>query len=355
MKKLLFFGALACSLAFYACKKNEAKIDDTEQPPKIDTINMSDRSVFATKVRVAYGIYTKGAIPAATVSEAAPALIESKTIVNAISGRYIVLKPAFDHYQSTVKGFYVSINGSGSHFKVDYQANRSFRQAPGMPQQLFREGDYVDSSIIMKLPPYIVGDTLTLTYAAYDSLGNTSNHVQATARVYSQNGVADYQDFVGIWKVNRKTDANGQWQNYYIPDTARTAFVCNEGKVSYCLDGRSCFDGIAAITGVTKYDLMFTDANEYTELFSASASRVMLDNSTCDQLAYGTQTLTKLERGGWSFDANSKIMTIVVDGNGYEYDNAYSYQVKILEMTPQMIKIIRLDNSSYQVELVKKQ
>jgi hypothetical protein len=355
MKKLLFFGALACSLAFYACKKDEdAAGDDTEQPPKIDTIYLTDRSALATKVKVAFGIYTKGKMPAATDLNGTPVLVEDKNIVNAISGRYIVVKPSFDYYESTIKGFYVSINGSGAHFKIDYSANRGFaRQAPGL-QSLLRQGDYVDSSIIIKLPPHIIGDTLSLTYAAYDSLNHVSNHVQSHVRVHSQNGIADYQDFVGSWKVNRKTDENGVWQNYYIPDTARSTFTCSNGKLAYCLNDANCFDGIAAITGVTKYDLMFTDQNEYSELFSATASKVLLASSTCDKLVYGTQTLSKLEKGGWSFNPDTKIMTLVIDNNGLEFDNFYSQQVKVLEMTPQQITIVNVANTSYIVELVRK-
>ncbi len=357
MKKILFFGILACSLAFYACKKSDT--DDTggdEQPEKIDTIHLNDRSALATKVQVAFGIPATGSIPEATAGNGTPVLVENKNIVNAISGRYIVITPSFSYFESTIKGYYVSIVGSGAYFKVDYSANRGFaRQAPQALQPLLREGDYVDSSIIVKLPKYIIGDTLSLTYAAYDSLGNISNPVKAYVRIHSQNGIADYQDFVGSWKVNRKTDANGVWQNYYIPDTARSNFTCSGGKVQYCLNNQqSCFEGIGAITGVTKYDLMFTDTNEYAELFSATATRVILETSTCDKLAYGTQVLSKLEKGGWSFNAESKIMTIVVDNNGLEYNNFYSYQVKILEMTPQQVTLMRVDNTSYTVELVRK-
>ena len=357
MKKLLLFGALACAVAFYACKKDDGNDgSDTEEPEKIDTVHLGDRTMLATKVKVAFGIYTPGNMPAATDVNGTPILNEDKNIVNAISGRYIVIKPNFDYYESTIKGFYVSINGSGAHFKVNYSASRGFyREAAGLPAALGRQGDYVDSSIIIKLPPYIIGDTLSVTYAAYDSLNHVSNHVKGLVRIHSQNGIADYQDFVGSWKVNRKTDANGKWQNYYIPDTAKTSFTCVEGKVQYCINSTSqCFEGIAAITGVTKYDMMFTDQNEFSELFSAYASRVVLDNSTCDKLTYGTQTQTKLEKGGWSFDAATKILTIVVDNNGLEYADFYSYSVKFLEMTPQTITIVNTANTSYVVELVKK-
>jgi hypothetical protein len=357
MKKVLFFSMLACSLAFYACKK-DAKEDDAggETPTKIDTVYLNDRSALATKVKVAFGIASQGSIPAATTESGTPVLVENKNIVDAVSGRYIVIKPSFSYYESTIKGYYVSIVGSGGHFEIDYSANRGFyRQAPQVEGSLFREGDYVDSSIIIKLPKYIVGDTLSLTYAAYDSLGHISNQVPAHVRIHSQNGIADYQDFVGTWKVNRKTDANGVWQNYYVPDTSRTNFACVNNQLQYCLNNQqTCFSGIAAITAVTKYDLMFTDTNEYSELFSATLSRVIMDNSTCDKLTYGTQTISKLEKGGWSFNAETKIMTIVVDNNGIEYDNFYSYQVKVLEMTPQMVTLVRLDNTSYTVELVKK-
>ena len=356
MKKILFFGILACSLAFYACKKDNTDDGggDTEPPAKIDTVYLSDRALLGSKVKVAFGITRQGGIPAATTESGTPVLVENKNIVDAISGRYIVIKPSFSYYESTIKGYYVSIVGSGGHFEVNYAANRGFARQASQQPSLFREGDYVDSSIIVKLPKYIVGDTLSLTYAAYDSLGHISKHVFAHVRVHSQNGIADFQDFVGSWKVNRKTDANGAWQNYYIPDTSRTSFTCANGKVQYCLNGQNCFEGIAAITGVTKYDLMFTDMNEYSELFSATATRVILETSTCDKLAYGTQTLSKLEKGGWSFNPETKIMTIVVDNNGIEYPNFYSYQVKILEMTPQQVTLVRLDNTSYTVELVKK-
>jgi len=357
MKKILFFGILACILAFNACKKSsDDQGGDTEEPVKIDTVYLNDRVALASKVKVAFGISTPGMIPAATTASGTPVLVENKNIVDAISGRYIVIKPNFSYYESTIKGYYVSIVGSSVHFEVDYSNGRGFyRQAPQVQNSLFREGDYVDSSIIVKLPKYIVGDTLSLSYAAYDSLGHISNKVLAHVRIHSQNGIADYQDFVGSWKVNRKTDANGVWQNYYVPDTSRTHFACENGKVQYCLNNQqSCFEGIAAITAVTKYDLMFTDQNEYSELFSATLSRVVMDNSTCDKLNYGTQTVSKLEKGGWSFNPETKIMTIVVDNNGIEYDNFYSYQVKILEMTPQLVTLVRLDNTSYTVELVKK-
>ncbi len=357
MKKLLLFGVLACAVAFYACKKDDGGGGtETEQPEKIDTIHLGDRTMLATKVKVAFGLYTPGAMPAASGVAGSPVLTEDKNIVNAISGRYIVVKPNFTYYESTIKGFYVTINGSGAHFKVDYSANRGFyREAVGMPTTLGRQGDYIDSSIIIKLPPYIIGDTLSVTYAAYDSLNHISNHVKGLVRIHSQNGIAEYQDFVGSWKVNRRTDANGKWQNYYLPDTSRTNFTCVDSKVQYCINSNSqCFEGIAAISGVTKYDMMFTDQNEFSELFSASATRVLLDNSTCDKLAYGTQTQTKLEKGGWSFDAESKILTIVVDNNGLEFANFYSYSVKFLEMTPQAITIVNTANTSYMVELVKK-
>lgn len=357
MKKLLLIGALSCAVAFHACKKSDNNTGgDDEQPEKIDTVHLGDRTMLATKVKVAFGIYSKGSIPAATDVSGTPTLVEDKNLVNAISGRYIVINPNFDYYESTVKGYYVSINGSGAYFKVDYSSNRGFyREATGFPSSLGRQGDYVDSSIIIKLPAYIVGDTLSLTYAAYDSLGHVSNHVKSLVRIHSQNSIADYQDFVGSWKVNRKTDVNGKWQNYYIPDTSRTSFTCGGGKLKYCINsGIECFEDIAAITGVTKYDMMFTDQNEFSELFSATASRVVLDNSTCDKLTYGTQTQTKLEKGGWSFNPETKILTIVVDNNGLEYANFYSYSVKILEMTPQMITIVNTANTTYQVELVKK-
>lgn len=348
---------LTCSFAFLACSK-DADEDGAgdETPAKADTVYLTDRATLTSKIQVAFGIPSKADIPVASTESGAPVLTENKDIIDAISGRYIIIRPSFSYYESTIKGYYVSVAGSGGHFKVDYEANRGFyRQASQVQHNLLREGDYIDSSIIIKLPKNIVGDTLSFYYAAYDSLGHVSQKVKAHVRIHNQNGIADYQDFVGAWKVNRKTDANGTWQNYYIPDSSFSSFICTGGRVQYCTGNpQSCFEGLAAITRVTKYDLMFTDTNEYSELFSANVTKVLLDNSTCDKLTYGTQIITKLEKGGWSFNPETKIMTIVVDNNGIEYNNFYSYQVKILEMTPQMVTLVRLDNTTYTVELVKK-
>src|SRR3954470_8929142 len=125
MKKILLFSAVACSIAFYACKKDSTTTTpDTTTPPAIDPVALS------SAINVGYGTSITGSFPAASTTADGPVLMSDgydKRTYYAVNDRYVVIFPHL--VTGSVAGYYVKINGAANYYKIDYAAGYDLRKA----------------------------------------------------------------------------------------------------------------------------------------------------------------------------------------------------------------------------------
>jgi hypothetical protein len=339
MKKALFLGAFAVAIALYACKKDNKTTPDTPAGP--DSTYLSDRKTIADKIKVAYGTKIQGNIPAATGSEDAPTLAsEREDTIQAMNSRYIVVIPYHEEASKyAIKGYYLKINGTDSYFKVDYTQARGFRQAPKKTLGL-REGDFIDSAIVVKLPDNVVSDTISFTYAAFDSLNNVSNHVNVTARVQSNGNNTDNKAFFGNWKATSIT-GEGETQEIGKPDSAFGFYHCVDGKIDGCTGTSGCFQ-IADAISERHLELTFSDdKNGYRQVSGSISSWLDFTKTVCDNIVYRTEEYTSSLAGGFYYDAVSKNIYVITDNDGYSQEFLYIgiMPIPVEEITATTLKI----------------
>lgn len=339
MKKIILFSVVACSVAFYACKKDDK--DTTTTPPDTqipaDTLNPSALSAGTT---VGSAISAKGDIPA--TSSGAPVLevdgYDNRTYY-AVSGRYIVIYPK--SASGFIAGYYVKINGADSYFKVNYAKAAAERKAARKTNKhygnLREEGDNADSSIVIKLPADITGDTFSIKYAAYDSLNRVSNTLTAIVNLLRTDS-ASSSAISGRWFFNRQKRNNNDWTSW--AETDSSSITCNEpqGRVYECYDN-SCHKVLSYYRGDSSFYEF--DAKQKVTYTSYEIYRYLnWEASSCDALVYSSKgdDNARTQAAGYSYNAATKTFTFIIDGDGsrdpYSYaTNLYTQQLKVKELT----------------------
>jgi hypothetical protein len=335
MKKIILFSAVACSVAFYSCKK-DSKTDTT---PVTETPTVViDPEALSAAVKLPNATSTTGDLPTSSSADA-PVLVtdgyDMRTYY-AVNNRYVVIYP-----RSTtgfIAGYYVKINGANNYFKISFPA-KGAKKANKMPHNLREDGDNSDSAIIIKLPAGLKGDTFSVKYAAYDSTNRVSNTLTAIVSIIASADSTDNNLLVGTWKYNSHRYNDNDWNEpfSYKIDTSLVSYSCVEGKLQPCDGG--CEDYPYQVTGYTANDIIFSTNNLYTEQYARIYNTLDVESSSCSNLVYDKEGYDDKYYGGYAYDAKSKVLTVIYDGNGTTDDGdasnitIYNYTVTELSAT----------------------
>jgi hypothetical protein len=312
MKKIILFSAVAC-MAFFACKK-DSKTDTTtpdESSTGIDPVALS------AAVKIGFASSTAGDLPAASAD--GPTLLidgyDNRTYY-AINNRYIVIYPQSD--KGFIAGYYVKINGANNYFKIDYKAAAGARKL--VKSHGFREdGDNSDSSILIKLPSGLKGDTFSIKYAAYDTLNHVSNTITAIVSIIASKDTAGNSLLAGTWRYNRYKQDHNDWgtpENYSKPDTGYSNYSCIDGKLTYCQGDYSCNLYAWRIYGAIKNDMTFSANNLVTNTYEYLDKRIDENTSTCSNLVYNDYSRAEADVAGYTYNATTKVLTFIYDYAG---------------------------------------
>ena len=307
MKKVILF-LLATGIVLYACKKDTEK--ETPAPPQIDTSNPND---IAAAIKVFYGARVNGTMPAAN-GTGAPALgtAASNTIITGKDG-YAVIRPAVT--SGDVSGYYLSVTGANSYFKVDYSKPRNARQAV-MDQLLRITGKNADSLLVIQLPDNAKAGTFCVQYAAYDSQDRVSNVVNVCIAVTAKLDSTQEQLLQGEWVLNRTKFGDEPWKDdYYKPDTFTNRYICQNDTLAECYS--NCAYEFPSIYKPEKQAYVLGADSAFTYEVEEKWTEVVLNKTPCtNNPPIATQTINRDEHGKWYYDPITQELTIVWPSNG---------------------------------------
>jgi hypothetical protein len=348
MTKIILLSAVACCMVFYACKK-DGDTDSTKPAPE-DTIAapLIDPVALASNVKIGYGgTSITGAFPATTTSAATPVLdsIYDGRTYNTVNNRYVVIYPRV--MSGFISGYYLKINGADSYFKIDYSSAYGVRKAKSKKTGARDAVDNVDSSIVIKIPDGLKGDTFSIKYAAYDSLNNVSNTISAIVKVSASANATDDALVMGSWHETAYKDyETADWEPKNDIDSGDFRYyICVDGQLQDSDGGIE----IPSYRTTNTYDLIFSAKNAYQMVNFYNRSYLDLGQSSCSNfvfnLDYGG---TEYNNGGYSYNATTKVITLINDQNGTgNYITTTLYHVKEITATTLVIYEIYDDNNSH--------
>jgi hypothetical protein len=347
MKKTLLIAGIASSMAFYACTKTEdvvttvtppnetVVIDTTPVPVKIDPVALS------ANLQVGYGgTATTGTFPAASASADAPVLdsIYNNRQYYAVKNRYVIIYPRTT--TGFIQGYYLMVNGAGTYFKIDYGVFlNNLRKKQGARvkghNSLRENGGHEDSSIVIKLPANVVGDTFKITYAAYDNQNRVSKPLNAIVSVIGSKDASDDAKVIGNWQETAYKYNNDEWQHYDYQNASFTTLYCKDNKLSYDEDvtATAMTDQIIE-SSEYQYYWNFTTNNTYSKYDIQVHSTLNFDSSSCSHLIYNEEQ-TKYPgdyTNGYTYNAATKQLTLISDESGMG-QNIYTTTFTVKELT----------------------
>ena len=340
MKRLLLLSFVAVS--FFACSK-----DNKEETPPVDYTNPT---VLSAALKVQYGVAIKGAMPVGSGAAGAPVLNvpNNNRVTVAVSGRYAVITPELS--SGKFKGYYLKVAGAESYFKVDFSQPKDGRKAAHATHSLLRQ-DGEDSLIVIKLPENANLDTFKIEYAVYDSTNVVSNVIKESIAVLPPAGGADGAALVGNWQTYRYKDTGeSEWTIAVGRDTSWTPLKCVNGKLVYSEDGTPY---ATTISDVLSDEGTFNANGILTWEYKETRSYLDEMESGCANLKYIVNNDNDAFRGGWSYNAARKELTLVYDEDGQVNGDNFEVIVHhILELTATKVLISSPDGDL--TELVKK-
>lgn len=334
MKKILLLSAAACCMILYACKKDET----TTTPVTEETKPAIDPVALAATIKVGYSATSDtGAIPSASSDAGAPVLdtrYDNQTYY-AVNNRYVVIYP--QSLSGAVKGYYLKINGANTHFKIDYTTAYNLRKAKSTGFAGLREGDNSDSSIVIKLPAGLKGDTFSIKYAAYDTLNRVSNTLTAIVSLVATDSSSNSL-LAGTWRYNRYKHNDNDWDEpeNYTMDSATQDYTCVDGHLEPGCSQESCMNIAYERSGETAYDMIFSANNQYSEHYARTNEHLNTKTSTCTNLVYDNNGgYDDVYPGGYSYNATTKEFIIIYDGHNDrdQGSNITTYRYTVTEIS----------------------
>jgi hypothetical protein len=348
MKKVLLFSAIAGMVTFYACKKGDTVTvtkdvhDTTTNTVTVFASGKINGDSLSTGINVAYGTrISDSTLPAASTDAAAPVLDTTyNKVYKVVKSRYLTIYPP--NVSGFVSGYYVQIVGAKSYFKIDYPAAEGFRKAARKAElaRLSKETNgrestkpvntargtgegYIDSTIVFKLPASVNGDTFYIKYAAYDESNRVSKPVTAMV-VFLPSASAGLTDsLTGNWRYMYHSDYyNGVVDDDWSVDTGysyNSYYNCTDNK----LTGAESETEYYIPYYIRSYNRGYTLGKySMTYFYRTSRQYINLDLSSCSNPVYDLGNVSQYQdNGGYSYDARSKKITFITDGNGEGYSN----------------------------------
>lgn len=324
MNKILLACTIIGTIGFFSCKKEKTvtvtnTVHDTTYVAVVTSGKVHADSL-TTGLKLAYATtVADSAFPAATTAEGTPVLdtMFDRTYT-AQPGSFLTIYPP--NVSGYVKGYYVQIVGAHSYFKIDFPAVDMTLKTRAKTYQGARgngDGPNIDSTIAIRLPAAIKGDTFYIKYAAYDESNHVSNAIIATVKLLPVATGATIDSLKGTWIVNGyKSRYNGhtevEWyfENYYNAG-AGSYYAC-DGQT---LSATSYSPGLPYYyqrMGFNKYGYIFSGSSLTT--FSETKFSVFnLAASTCADTVYTSDPnldqYNKAQMLGYTFDAPSRKLT----------------------------------------------
>lgn len=380
MKKIYLIGAILGALVFYACKKEDKTITVTNTVN--DTINKTvwwsgqvDANTLTAAISVGYSTKVADSVlPSASTSADAPVLDTMyKRTYSVIEGQYLTIYPP--NISGYVAGYYVQIKGASSYFKVNYSAANTQRKAAraAMRAKLAASGakkasqlpafvrgsgeGYIDSSIVIKLPVSIKGDTFYVKYAAYDTLNRVSKPVTATVIVLPQGSTTFNDSLAGTWNYARyRNYSTGSYDNEWTVDTlypyTQQYYTCNNNTLTASEEATDIY--LVSYAWSSHWAFTFNSQYTYSSSYSGSYRNLDLDNSTCSSYAYTySNNYNNTETGAISYDASKHRLMFIYNNNesnnnsnlDFEY---YYYYVSELTAKKLVLTYDENETSDYQ-------
>jgi hypothetical protein len=344
MKKALFLGVVASAIGLYACKKDGTTTTITNTVRDTTIINQFASGVvnadtLMSGIKVAHGASVSSEFPASSTAAAAPELdtLYKKTYT-VVQSRFLAIYPPV--VSGNISGYYVQIAGAKSHFKVDYTQAYGWRKRVTPDGRESAEG-YIDSSIVIKLPTTIKGDTFYVKYAAYDDQNRVSKAITATVLVLPEADDEFTSKATGKWQyysTNYVKDNVWSYENYLV-DTGGIStahFTCNNNLLNANPDGEL----EVTSQNTTRYRLFTIGKYSYTDEQYYKSLTLDITSSTCSDYVYTKYENTSLRTsGGYSYDPESKRVTFVVEESGMTRSgdqsniNLYTETYKLVEIT----------------------
>lgn len=359
MKKIYLIGAIFGALVFYACKKDDKTITVTNTVN--DTINKTvwwsgqvDANTLTAAISVGYSTKVADSVlPSASTSTDAPVLDTTyERTYSVVEGQYLTIYPP--NVSGYVAGYYVQIKGASSYFKVSYTAANTVRKAAraAMRAKLAASGakkasqspafvrgsgdGYIDSSIVIKLPVSIKGDTFYVKYAAYDTLNRVSKPITATVIVLPQGSATFNDSLSGTWNYARyKNYSTGSYSDEWTIDTlyayTQQYYTCSNNTLTASEDATDIY--LASYAWSYHWAFTFNSQYTYSSSYSGNYRYLDLGNSTCSSYAYTyVNNYNGTETGTISYDA-SKHRLMFIYGNTSSNVNFDYYYYDVSEMT----------------------
>jgi hypothetical protein len=360
MKKVLLFSALAGMVTFYSCKKDDKTVtvtnnvhDTLTNTVTVFSHGMINGDSLSTGINVAYGTRVSDSIlPAASADANAPVLDTSYSkIYSAVRGRYVTVYPP--NVAGYVAGYYVQIVGAKSYFKIDFPAAEGARKAAREAKlarlskatngRLSTKNAYsargigdgaIDSTLVLKLPASVNGDTFYIKYAAYDLSNRVSKPVTAMVVILPEGSDAMTDSLTGTWTyVSYRNYENGVFQNDWTIDTLRkesySYYSCEDNSLI-----RNDVDTTYNIPYYISHSTWQYKLGKYSMEYYSSYDQTNFDqeNSSCSNFVYNLgYNYEDSNNGGYSYDPRTKIITFINDGNSNLDLNYDSY--KLVELT----------------------
>lgn len=367
MKQIFAYSAMLCSIAFFSCKKDSSSSSGTAA---------YSASAISTGMKVGYASKVKGSAPVSFKVAGAPVLdsLYDYLTYTAINSRYVVIRPHV--YSGNAQGYYLTVNGADSFFKIDYTAAYNLRKAKTANKHSAAKGDVNDSAIVIKLPSSINSDTFSIRYAAYDDDSAVSNYITAIISIAGKD-TSDNQKVAGTWRLNRtkyidesdgETEDNTSWSDtiIYGLDTTSYMYSCNNGTLTQ--DNSGSISVPTYILGYIAQDYTFAANGQVSYLYNYTEKDLSWNNSCGSTYQYDDYSETDSFVGGFNYNASSKILTIVVDGNGklgFDAENETVTNLFVQQFTVQSLSSTRAvisyqgdagdyDGEFYLYELIKK-
>lgn len=365
MKKALLFSVVASAIGLYSCKKDGTTTTITNTIRDTTIINqfasgVANADTLTANIQVAHGASVTGEFPTSSTDAAAPVLDSLyKKTYTVIKSRYLVIYPPVSG--GNIAGYYIQIAGAKSYFKVDYTQAYGWRKATTADGREEATG-YVDSTIIIKLPTTINGDTFYVKYAAYDEQNRVSKAITATALVLPEADDAFTNKATGSWQyysTNYYEGGNWRYDDYQV-DTGGTSsakYTCNNDELVYSTTGE-----LDVITQATTRWRKFTIGKySFSEQNYYRSRSLDPYNSTCTDYTYSLyENNDENSYGGYSYDPASKKVTFIYESNirarssnNSSNTDFYSATYKLVEITANYLILSETNQTSDQNDEVR--
>lgn len=347
MKKAILLGVVASAMGFYACKKDGTTTTITNTTRDTTIINqfasgVANPDTLSAGIKVAYGTNVSGTFPTSSTDAAAPVLdAEYNKTYTVVKSRYLVIYPPAT--KGNILGYYVQIAGASSYFKVDYTKEYGIRKNNTASDRSDVEGNY-DSTIVLKLPTTIKGDTFYVKYAAYDAQNRVSNAITATALVQPEADDEFTNKASGKWLyygVNYYNEGQWDYDDYQVVTEGSLVenLTCIGDKPSRTGEGSYAYGTVQYYSNTRQFDI---GKYSFYESYIYKERNLDFEASSCGNFIYkaAAPRADTAGYGGYSYDPISKNVTFI-----YEYANLarvvpgqsnlgfYSRTFKLVELT----------------------